>query len=499
MSRTAPPSNRQALLEELSAARQRVVALEQALSEQGAPAVDDATVTRTLLSHLPDYVYFKDRERRFVRFSDSFEELLERPTSEITGKRDEDLFPPEIAESTACDDRRVIEEGVPLINKLEGGVVTPGVERWVLTTKLPWRDADGTICGLFGISRDVTVQKKLEDHVRESERRLRIISDTVPFPVAATRIDDGTILYANQAFADFIAIPLDELVGARVPDYYEDARQRDALIERVRKEGRAEGVELRLRRHDGSIRVAASSVIPLEIDGTPALMGAAADITELKAREHELQELSAQKDLLLEEVDHRVRNNLATLAALIGQQIAAVGPEEHTALDRLQKSVRGLAAVHTMLSTSGWRPIELTALCHEVVQGTLSASKSPSALTVGGDSARAPSQLAHQLALVLAELATNSLKHSGMNANLCVAITVTSSTDELCITYRDNGRGYPTPVLLGTQRSHGVRLVERLIGYGLSGRVVLQNDNGAVSQLHFPRLDCHPTSEHRPQ
>jgi PAS domain-containing protein len=85
------------------------------------------------------------------------------------GSLQEDLFPEEIAEETANDDRHVIETGIPLVNKEEGGKSIGGGERWVLTTKLPWRDKKGNIIGLFGISKEITDRKRAEEALLESE------------------------------------------------------------------------------------------------------------------------------------------------------------------------------------------------------------------------------------------------------------------------------------------------------------------------------------------
>jgi len=126
---------------------------------------------QTLLSNTPDYVYFKDKNRRFVRASNSFCDLFGCSLEDIIGKKDENLFPEEIADETASDDRHVIKTGIPLINKEEGGKSIGGGEPWVLTTKLPWRDKKGNIIGLFGISKEITERKRAERalHQRESE------------------------------------------------------------------------------------------------------------------------------------------------------------------------------------------------------------------------------------------------------------------------------------------------------------------------------------------
>ena len=126
---------------------------------------------QTLLDNIPDYVYFKDKHRRFVRASNFFCDLFKCSLEDIIGKKDEDLFPEEIAEETANDDRHVIETGIPLVNKEEGGESIGGGEHWVLTTKLPWRDKKGNIIGLFGISREITDRKRADEALRKIEER----------------------------------------------------------------------------------------------------------------------------------------------------------------------------------------------------------------------------------------------------------------------------------------------------------------------------------------
>jgi PAS domain S-box-containing protein len=187
---------------------------------------------RTLLESVPDYVYFKDRNRRFVRASTSFCDLLKCSLEEIIGKRDEDLFPLDVAEETASDDRYVIETGTPLINREEGGESIGGEERWVLTTKLPWYDKDGNIVGLFGVSREITDRRRAEQEAlrakeaaetarreeqerrQEAERRRQI---------AESLADVMTVLNSNQTLdevLDYIAMRTAELLGNQAVGIY---------------------------------------------------------------------------------------------------------------------------------------------------------------------------------------------------------------------------------------------------------------------------------------
>ncbi len=195
--------------EELERLRARVAALE------AAQRTDD--LLDTLLESIPDFVYFKDRSRRFVRASVAFERLFERPIEEILGCRDEDLFPPEVVAVSSADDRRVIG-GEAIVDRIEGGVITPGTERWVSTTKIPWRDVAGEVVGLLGISRDITQSKKRFDELSQEVMR-------------AKRLDflgrlAGGIAHDFNNLLMVILVAVQELVGrlADDPDYLRDAR-----------------------------------------------------------------------------------------------------------------------------------------------------------------------------------------------------------------------------------------------------------------------------------
>ncbi len=85
----------------------------------------------TLLDNVPDYVYFKDENRRFVLASNLFCKLFGREREEILGKTDEELFPPEVGVETSRDDLHVIGTGTPIICKEEGSDELG----WVLTTR----------------------------------------------------------------------------------------------------------------------------------------------------------------------------------------------------------------------------------------------------------------------------------------------------------------------------------------------------------------------------
>lgn len=134
---------------------------------------ESSNLLDTMLENTPDYVYFKDLDSRFVRYSHRFLELLGLSDPDaLKGKSDFDLFTEEHALPAYEDEQRIIATGEPLVAKLEKETHIDGHVGWALTTKLPWRDEHGDIVGTFGISKDVTELKETESRLEQTHHRL---------------------------------------------------------------------------------------------------------------------------------------------------------------------------------------------------------------------------------------------------------------------------------------------------------------------------------------
>jgi PAS domain S-box-containing protein len=126
----------------------------------------------TLLEHLPDGIYFKDRAGRFLRVSKAVADSLglDDPAQAV-GKTHFDFFPEEQARATMADDLEIMRTGRPLVGEDEKITWPDGQERWLSTTKLPLRDREENVIGVFGVSRDITRRKQAELALRASEAR----------------------------------------------------------------------------------------------------------------------------------------------------------------------------------------------------------------------------------------------------------------------------------------------------------------------------------------
>jgi rsbT co-antagonist protein RsbR len=146
------------LIEELTGARSRIAELE-ALTEK---ALLDQRLLRVFLENISDKVYFKDAESRFIKVSRSTAEMFgQSDPATIAGKTDFDFFAEEHARPAFEDEQEVMRTGQPIF-KEEKETRLDGWETWASTVKMPLRDEEGKIVGTFGVSRDITQQKRVE-------------------------------------------------------------------------------------------------------------------------------------------------------------------------------------------------------------------------------------------------------------------------------------------------------------------------------------------------
>src|SRR5262249_22997803 len=135
----------------------------------------------TLMDNLPDAIYFKDASGRFVRINQALASYfcLDSPAQAV-GKTDFEFFTREHTELAQNDEQEIIRTGRPVVAKEERRAWLDGRVRWLSTTKMPFRDKDGTIIGTFGVSRDITKVKLAEEALRESEQRWRSLTEALP-------------------------------------------------------------------------------------------------------------------------------------------------------------------------------------------------------------------------------------------------------------------------------------------------------------------------------
>jgi two-component sensor histidine kinase len=194
---------------------------------------------------------------------------------------------------------------------------------------------------------------------------------------------------------------------------------------------------------------------------------------------------------LLREVNHRVKNNLVAILGLLLAEKRYTPAEGRcfveAAIDSLSHRIEGLLEVHQMLSESEWAPMRLSDLATRIVHAALNAA--PPGRHVVVDVSPSPIEVsprqASNLALVINELATNTVKYALAGRETArIAIRAAVEGDMIRLEYRDDGPGYPEETLRLECHDVGMYLLQTLVTQTLRGTLTLANDGGAVAILH---------------
>lgn len=168
----------------------------------------DRALVNAFLHNVPDHVYFKDRESRFITASTSQLRALGCTSpAELRGRTDFDFFNSDHASRAFEDEQRIIRTGQPMLSKLENETWPDGRVTWVLTSKLPLRNEQGEIIGTFGVSKDVTKEKETELALARAQRELVDASRLAGMAEVATGVlhNVGNVLNSLNVSASVIS------------------------------------------------------------------------------------------------------------------------------------------------------------------------------------------------------------------------------------------------------------------------------------------------------
>lgn len=189
----------------------------------------EKTLLDALLNYLPDKIYFKDLKSQFIKVSKSTLRFfgLEKQ-EELAGKSDFDFFDDEHARPAYEDEQRIIRTDTPLIGIVEKEVMSDGRITWAETSKLPLKTSSGETIGTFGITRDITNSKLMEEEItKQAQDASNIQKDLIKKNKEMENLyeaisnssfvmeynPDGYIIFVNQAYLDLLEYTMDEVVG----------------------------------------------------------------------------------------------------------------------------------------------------------------------------------------------------------------------------------------------------------------------------------------------
>lgn len=443
-----------------------------------------------VVSHAGMGVCQIDLEGRFVLVNDRQCEILGRAREELLGgmRLPEVMHPDDRPKSDALL-RRMIETGEPFA--VEKRYIRPdGSSVWVSNHVSLTRDAAGGPRYVTALVQDVTARRAAEEEREsllraldaerrraEAERgRLATILDHLPVGVGIADTS-GRIMLGNPMLRRFVgdtAPFVDPEAWDRWIGHHPDGRRIEpsefATARALRGEAVVPGIELLYRAPDGWecwTRAAAVPVPATEGQGVAGVVILIVDIDERKRAER-------QRELLLAELNHRVKNILSTVQALSVQTLKGAGGDPAGFAQQFHARLRTLARAHDLLTERGWAPTDIEAVVLAALAPWLEGGGDRRfSLVIEGRAATVSPRQAQTLVLGLHELATNATKHGALSrpgghvdircAPEEVAMPGTPGAATACgtvIEWTELG-GPPLPGGPPTRRGFGTRLLER--------------------------------------
>jgi len=349
---------------------------------------------------------------------------------------------------------------------------------------------------------------EMEQELRHTQELLRVAVETGKLASWAIDLNTGRLLACPR---------LKEMFGlSAMNDRQFQRKSLSLLFEEDRKRLMDEGkravesgdgfeIEFRIRRQDGEIRWLRSQSKPVKRKNhLVSLIGNVADITESKLLEFALRDSLMEKELLLREVHHRVKNNLAVVCALLDMQQQVIeDPAVAMVLKELEIRIRSIVLVHEQLyrSQNLSRIIfqdYITTLLHDL-RSSFGADFDVRCITKA-QGIEFGIDTAIPCGMIINELVTNAIKHAfpdGMTHDRKTTPEITVEVNleqEFCrIVVADNGVGFPREVDLHTSRTFGLRLVNMIGIHQLQGSLELDRRKG--TRITFVFKDSHKETQ----
>jgi diguanylate cyclase (GGDEF)-like protein/PAS domain S-box-containing protein len=256
---------------------------------------EEKKLFNTFMDNISDSIYFKDKEKKFIRVNRVKAEHSGVTPREMIGKTDFDFFPKEIAIQSFADDDHIMESGRSIIDKIEKIIHLDKRKHWVSVTKVPWYDEEGRITGVIGITRDITQRKQAEEAVKKSQQEF--VSLFHSSPEALIYLDEkSNILNVNPRFTELFGYTLKEIKGRNINEGFIHPPDKIEEGKKLNKIALSKGYyiyETIRKKKDGTCFPVSISGSTIVVDGK--VKGAIAtyvDITERKKMEKKLLRLA---------------------------------------------------------------------------------------------------------------------------------------------------------------------------------------------------------------
>jgi PAS domain S-box-containing protein len=338
-------------------------------------------------------------------------------------------------------------------------------------------DENGEPTGMLGISTDITDRKQSEQALRHSESKMRAILEAIP-DMMFINSEDGTFLDHHATENNSLFTSPAQFLGKRIHDVFPSgiASNFHSMVKSVIETGEMQNYEYRLSIAGKPLDFEAR-IVPY---GEKKTLSIVREITEHKQAEEE-------KDFLMKELNHRVKNNLAMISSLIHLKDSTLGDEVD--LSDIARQIDAIKIVHEKL----YQGEEITHINFgEYVQELLSTVFSFDAKTITIENTieeiYVRTKTAIPLGLIINEIATNAIKHgfTSEEARFTIDMHVDEPQIQYVLTISNTGKPFPEEIDMETPETLGLQLIQALVTQ-IEGTIELQKQPYPVFTIRFPK------------
>lgn len=449
---------------------------------------------RSIVDATTAVIYVKDLDGRYLLINRRFEELFHVTEEEARGRTDHELFPKDTADRFRANDLDV-QRTKTAVEFEEYAPHDDGPHTYI-SLKFPLVHPSGDLYAVCGISTDITARKRAEAELaatKESLERLvdertadlreanrRLTAEIAERVAAVDRLQhlidtanegiwmidaQGVTTFVNARMAEMLGHTVAEMIGRSLLEFMSEERRGEAFrqLER-RRRGIAERHDFELRRKDGSSLWCLISANPISGE-SGTVVGALAMVTDITDRKRS----EEQQLLLLRELDHRVKNTLATVLALSELSLEGV-----TSLQEFRATfggrLRAMARSHEALARTRWKNAALDEVATVVLAPFV--PNGSDTIAMRGEAIQISATAITPIALALNELGTNALKHGALSCAGGGVSVEWGIADDGSFFLDWAERDGPTAAAPSSDGS-GLRLIRGLIEHELGGEVGL--------------------------
>jgi PAS domain S-box-containing protein len=377
------------------------------------------------------------------------------------------------------------------VRVIDGKGMTKTINTYVVP--IEWNKRPATLNFLT----DITEKEKYDDALKESEERYRSVVENAKINILIAQ--DEVLCYVNPSTAKFIGLSNKELVSRNFLDFiYKEDREKVIENHRLRlsdknEKSLSENYIIRAYNFKGELRTLDFNTTVIQWDGKPATLNFLIDITDNIESTKLLQKALLEKTILLQEVHHRVKNNLALINSLLSMQIRnASSSDVADSLREAETRIYSIAAVHEGLYRSS-SISSIAAEEHFIALGEeIISNYSPDfriKLDVSAKGCELGLNAAIPISLVINELLTNSIKYAFKGREKGrIYIKMDCTGDYVRLVVGDDGVGVPKDFDLLNKQTLGMTLVRNIIIMQLDGTLELERNEGTRWIITLPHL-----------